>query len=117
MANKKTKIIHIKDIFKKLSASQKTSFSTHMSIKIYHAKIYHIIPRNIDIQNTISIVWAATLSTIFIFFAQKYCDMRVVHAIENQLQTDIIKKVIGKLIETAATASFQSLPTQNASVN
>lgn len=117
IANQNTKTIHIKEIFKKLWAPKNTSSETHISFKIYPAEKYQINQIITEIIVTIKIVWAATLFNIFIFLAQKYWEIRVVHAIENQLQSDNIKKVIGKLTDTAATASFHNLQTQNASVN
>lgn len=113
----KTNIIQIKDILKKFNASLKTLSVTHIKWRRFGEKTYQIT--HIIIDNTVIInrVCAATWLTILKFFAQTYCAINVVHATANQAQSEIMKKVIGKLTDTEATASHPNLQTQNASVN
>lgn len=66
---------------------------------------------------SIRMVWAALLFTIALFFAPAYCDINMVPAIEKPVHSAMMRKIIGPLIETAATASFPSFPTQYASTN
>ncbi len=115
--NQNTKTIHKKEILKKDNASEKASFSTHIKFNIKPEEKYQITDKLIDITTTNNIVWAAIWFTISCFLAQQYWAINVAHAIANQLQTEIKKKVIGKLTETAATAFSHNLHTQNASIN
>lgn len=117
MAKENTNMIQTKDTLKKLKASLYTFWDTHISFNNNGVIEYQILPKNNDTTTTIIKVWAATWLTIFSFFAPAYWAINVDHAIAKPLQSEIIKKVIGKLTETDATASHPSLHTQNASVS
>lgn len=83
--------------------------------KIYSLEKYQIAHKIIAKKISKKRVWEAILFTIFLFFAQTYCAIKIVQAIEKPLHREIMKKIIGKLAETQATASFEMLQIQYAS--
>jgi len=105
------------DILIKAKAFLKIFGSTHIQVSSNGEIISHNTHKIKETIITISNVWAATWFTFLWFFAQKYWAINVDHAIANQVHMDIIKNIIGKLTETEATASHQSLHTRNASMS
>ncbi len=61
-------------------------------------------------------VWAATWSTMAWLRAPAYCAVSVAPATARPPPSAIIRKVTGKLTDTAATAAAPRRPTQKASV-
>ena len=113
----KTNKIPKKDILKKAKAFINIFGSTHIQVSNNGESISQIVHKNIETIRTISSVCAATWLTISWFFAPKYWAINVDHATANPVPIDINKNIMGKLTETEATASHQSLHTQKASVS
>ena len=88
-----------------------------MSFKIGEVRIKPRAQSTIETTMTIISVCAATWFTIFSLRAQTYCAIKVEPDTAKPAPSAIIKNVIGKLTDTAATAVPPRRPTQNASVN
>lgn len=83
-----------------------TSSFTFNNFNIDSLEKYQITHKNIAKKTSIVSVWEAVLSSFSLFLAQAYWAIRIVQAIENHVQSETIKKIIGKLADMEATASL-----------
>ena len=84
---------------------------------MFGVNMYPIVASIVDIIVTVSSVCVAMWFICFWSFLPLCCATRIVPAMLSPIPSDIIRNIMGKLIDTDATAFVPSLPTQNVSVS